>query len=80
MGFHLFFFSQALFTNQKNRRIRFDAMSIKTKPAKTVLIQTRIPKDKHVTIAKRATVEGISVAAYVRRLVLRDAEKGESNA
>lgn len=50
-------------------------MSIKTKPQKTILIQARIPQDKAKLIAKRATEEGISIAAYVRRLVLRDAEK-----
>jgi hypothetical protein len=50
-------------------------MSIKTKPQKTILIQARIPQDKAKVIAKRATDEGISIAAYVRRLVLRDAER-----
>jgi predicted HicB family RNase H-like nuclease len=40
-----------------------------------VLVQTRIPRKVHRLIRARAEEEGISVAAYVRRMLIREFKK-----
>jgi predicted HicB family RNase H-like nuclease len=42
-------------------------------PKNNMLVQTRVPKKVHDTIKKRADVEGISLADYVRRLLIKEA-------
>jgi len=45
----------------------------------TELVQTRISKKVFTFLRYRSSAEGISIAAYVRRLILRDWEKNGSN-
>lgn len=44
-----------------------------TKPAKrSCLVQTHVTEAAHAELGNRAEREGMSMAAYVRRLIIRD--------
>ena len=44
-------------------------------PSQKILVQVRLALPIHKKLSKYATAEGLTMTAYVRRLLIRDANK-----